>query len=114
MFLKFVKKHLRLLGLLNYDEEDEFGSFAYIFIGFVFISLGIFTIPTFCYFLLEATTFSDYVNSFFFTICGILGFSFQINLLLEKSKLNHLIIKLEEMAGERRNFLKKFLFVTIL
>lgn len=104
MILEFVRNHLRLLGLLHLpNDEDKRVKFAYIWNYLVFISLGIFTIPTFCYFLFEATTFSDYVNSFFFTTCGILGFSFKANLLHEKSKLNQLIIRFDEICNERRN-----------
>lgn len=106
MILEFVRNHLRLLGLLHLpNDEDKRVKFAYIWNYLVFISLGIFTIPTFCYFLFEATTFSDYVNSFFFTTCGILGFSFKANLLHEKSKLNQLIIRFDEICNERRNYL---------
>lgn len=101
MILIFVKDHLRFLGL-NVSKNLKDKS-ALLWSCLMFVSLGIFTIPTFCFFLFEASTFPDYVNSFFFTICGLLGFSFKINLLLEKTNLNQLIIKLEETFKKRRN-----------
>ncbi|XP_055309036.1 uncharacterized protein LOC129572943 [Sitodiplosis mosellana] len=68
----------------------------------LFVSLGIFTIPTFCFFLFEAVTFADYVNSFFFTSCGLLGISFNATLLWEKSNVNQLIVDLEDTFKQRR------------
>lgn len=105
MILKFVRNHLRLLGLFHLPNDDnKHVKFAYIRNYLVFVSLGFFTIPTFCYFLFEATTFSEYVNSFFFTLCGLLGISFKANLLLAKPGINQLIIKFDEICSTRRNF----------
>lgn len=99
MILRFVKIHLKLLGILQ--SHDKRWSTSVLRIGLVFASLGIFTIPTFCFFLCEAVTFDDYVNSFFFTSCGILGISFYTLLLWEKTNINHLIANLEETIQKR-------------
>lgn len=103
MILIFVKRHLRFLGLNDSKNNADKSKSAFLWSCLTFVSLGIFTIPTFCFFLFEASTFSDYVNSFFFTICGLLGFSFKISLLLEQTNLNRLIIKLEQTFVQRRN-----------
>lgn len=105
MILKFVKIHLKFLGLLN--PQDYFRNCL------VFISLSIFTVPTFCFFLYEAVTFADYVNSFFFTSCGLLGISFNAVLLWEKVNVNQLIIDLDNIFQKRRTFLL-YIFYKIL
>lgn len=99
MILEFVRNHLILLGILEpHNGYDHNGNswFIYFRNGFVFISLAVFTIPTFCYFLFEAATFNDSVNSFFFTSCGILGMSFYAVLLRESDQIHYIIVKLEE------------------
>lgn len=112
MILEFVKNHLYFLGLLHLPTNgtDQVLS-THIRSCLVFISLGIFIVPTFCYFLFEAATFAEYVNSFFFTMCGLLGASFNAVLLWEKSNITQLIAKLEEIFNKRRNFLAKLLMI---
>lgn len=105
MILKFVKIHLTFLGLLNPEQPVAKSLILnYIRNCLVFISLSIFTIPTFCFFLYEAVTFADYVNSFFFTSCGLLGISFNAVLLWEKDNVNQLIADLDNIFEKRRTF----------
>lgn len=105
MILEFVKSHLEFLGLLHRQTSNSKNALStYLRNSLVFISLGIFTVPTFCFFLFEAVTFADYVNSFFFTSCGLLGISFNATLLWEKKNVEQLIVDLEQTFKERRNF----------
>lgn len=107
MVLKFVKSHLQFLGLL-YPKANTTCMRNCL----VFLSLAIFTIPTFGFFLLEAVSFAEYVNSFFFTSCGLLGISFNAVLLWEKSNLNELILELDGTFKKRRNLSLIFSFQT--
>lgn len=105
MILKFVKQHLKLLGILYPQDNPSSRNvvLSYLRNCFVFISLGFFTIPTFGSFLFEAITFADYVNSFFFTLCGVLGISFNALLIWKKTNVNQLIADLEAIIILRRN-----------
>lgn len=105
MILEFVKPHLEFLGLLHQRTSTSKCAFrSYLRSSLVFVALGIFTVPTFCFLLFEAVTFADYVNSFFFTTCGLLGISFNAVFLWEKSNVNRLIGDLEDTFKQRRNF----------
>lgn len=104
MILHFVTVHLKLLGIIQ--SHGKQWSSIYIRILFVFASLGIFTMPTLCFLLCEAITFDDYVNSFFFTSCGMLGISFYAVLLWEKANINKLIVDLEYTVQKRSKFLR--------
>lgn len=114
MVLEFVRKHLEFMGILFPPGLQHAMRFLYIHNGFVFISLAIFTIPTFCYCIFETNTFSQLVNSFFFTLCGTLGISFQTVLLYGKSSVNQLIIDISEIFHRRCTlslFNHKFVFI---
>lgn len=106
MILNFVGKHLKFMGILypSNDAVHYAKIFHYIQCGFVYISLGIFTIPTFCYCVFEADSFYELVNSFFFSWCGTLGISFQSVLLYGKSKVNQLFVDITEKFNQRRKF----------
>lgn len=106
MVLNFVNNHLYLLGIVNWsnDATQRIVKILHNHSCFVFVSLGIFTVPTFCYCCLEANKFSEYVNSAFFTMCGMLGISFQSVLLYGKSQVNQLIVEITEIFNRRRKF----------
>lgn len=53
---------------------------------------------------MEAATFPEYVNSFFFMLCGLLGISFNAALLWQKTKVIQLIGELEDIFDKRRTF----------
>lgn len=104
MIFAFVKFHLKFLGLLDQPKSNlRHEILVYVRNCLVFISLGFFTVPTFCFLLIEAVTFADYVNSFFFTSCGLLGVAFNAILLWEKTNISQLIADLEDTFTKRRN-----------
>lgn len=107
MVLQFVGKHLNFIGVLDRSSRatQRTVNLLHAKSCLVFISLAIFTVPTFFYCSLEADKFSDFVNSFFFTLCGTLGVSFQSVLLYGKSHVNKLIVDITEIFNQRRKFL---------
>lgn len=115
MVLKFVSNHLYFLGIVHWsnDANQRIVKFLHTHSSFVFISLAIFTVPTFCYCCLEANKFSEYVNSFFFTMCGMLGISLQSVMLYGKSQINQLIVDIAKIFNQRRKFSMNFQMMTV-
>lgn len=104
MILKFVCGHLQFMGILDPSNGAPQDTMRFLLIHncFIYISLGIFTIPTFCYCILLANTFPEFVNSVFFTLCGTLGISFQSVLLYGKSHIKQLVTDIGEIFNHRR------------